>query len=315
LRIGKPFIFEEYTMRARILSTVLFYAVSASTLFASVPDAVAGAASYMVTSKDGVKLAVQESGNPAGTPIIFVHGLLGSRLSWDAQVRSPELRQYRIINYDLRGHGLSDKPTGSEPYHDGHRWGDDLAAVIKGSHAKKPVLVGWSLGGVVVSNYLAAYGDHSIAGAVYVDGVVELAPGQLKEHTNVYQDMNSPDLKTHLDGERRFVELCFNTRPNADTFARLLANAAMASWDMQREIPTMTVFAAEGLSKARVPLLFLYGGQDALVDTRVTLARATALNPRIASKVYAESGHAPFIEEPDRFNRDLANFAKSIPGQ
>jgi len=293
----------------------LFAAVSAVTLFTSVPDAVAASTTYTVTSTDGVKLAVQESGNPNGPAIIFVHGLLGSRLNWEAQVQSPELRQYRLITYDLRGHGLSDKPSGAAPYHDGRRWGDDLAAVIKGSHAQRPVVVGWSLGGVVISNYLATYGDRNIAGAVYVDGVVELTADQIVNHAQVYGDMNSPKLKTHLDGERTFVGLCFNRQPDADTFDRLLANAAMASWDMQKEIPTMTVFAAEGLGKARVPLLFIYGGRDALVDTHATLARATALNPHIVSEVYAESGHAPFIEEPDRFNRDLARFVKSASGR
>ncbi|MBB5464214.1 pimeloyl-ACP methyl ester carboxylesterase [Paraburkholderia sp. CI2] len=288
---------------------------SAATLFASAPDAIAAPTSYTIASTDGVRLAVEESGNPNGPPIILVHGLLGSRLNWEEQVRSPELRQYRIITYDLRGHGLSDKPSGPQAYHDGTRWGDDLAAVIHGSHARKPVVVGWSLGGVVISNYLARYGDRAIAGAVYVDGVVELAPGQIVDQPDIYRDMNSPDLKTHLDGERTFVGLCFNHRPDADTFDRLLANAAMASWDMQKEVPTMTVFAAEGLGKARVPLLFIYGGHDALVDTHATLARATALNPHIVSKVYADSGHAPFIEEAERFNRDLAEFVRSASQQ
>ncbi len=301
-------------MYTRMLTFLLTGALSAATLFAAAPVAVA-ASSYSVTSNDGVKIAVQESGNPNGPAIILVHGLLGSRLNWDAQVQSPQLRQYRIITYDLRGHGLSDKPSGAQPYHDGRHWADDLAAVIKGSHAVKPVVVGWSLGGVVISNYLATYGDRDIAGAVYVDGVVELAPGQIVDHPEVYANMNSPDLKTHLDGERTFVGLCFNRRPDVDAFSRLLANAAMASWDMQKEIPTMTVFAADGIGKARVPLLFIYGGHDALVDTHVTLARAAELNPRIASKVYAGSGHAPFIEEPDRFNHDLAEFVRSVSGQ
>jgi non-heme chloroperoxidase len=302
-------------MQARMLFHWLIAAFTAAALLTSIPDALAARTTYMVTAKDGVKLAVQESGNPNGPPVIFVHGLLGSRLNWDAQVQSPELRQYRIITYDLRGHGLSDKPSGAEPYHDGRRWGDDLAAVIKGSHARRPVVVGWSLGGVVISNYLATYGDRDLAGAVYVDGVVELTADQIVDHSQVYRDMNSPKLKTHLDGERTFVGLCFNRRPDAETFDRLLANAAMASWDMQKEIPTMTVFAAEGLEKARVPLLFIYGGRDALVDTHATLARATALNSRIRSKVYAESGHAPFIEEPDRFNHDLAEFVGSASRQ
>ncbi|MET3619389.1 alpha/beta fold hydrolase [Burkholderia ambifaria] len=302
-------------MLTRMLRYLLAAAVSAATLFASIPDAVAAPTSYMVTSKDGVRLSVQESGNPNGPPVIFIHGLLGSRLNWEAQVQSPELRKYRIITYDLRGHGLSDKPSGATPYHDGRRWADDLEAVIAGSHARKPVVVGWSLGGVVISNYLATYGDDNIAGAVYVDGVVELTPGQIVDHPAVYRDMNSPDLKTHLDGERTFIELCFNRRPDADTFSRLLANAALASWDMQKEIPTMTVFVAEALSKTRVPLLFIYGGRDALVDTPTTLARAKALNPRVESKVYVDAGHAPFIEEPDRFNHDLAEFVRSASGK
>jgi non-heme chloroperoxidase len=300
---------------ARLFTPLPLIAIPAAALFAAAPDVLAAPASYRVISKDGVELAVQESGNPDGIPVILIHGLLGSRLNWDAQVQSNELRQYRIITYDLRGHGLSGKPPGAHPYHDGRHWADDLAAVITGSHARKPILVGWSLGGVVISNYFARYGDHNIAGAVYVDGVVELTPEQIVSHPDIYRDMTSDDLKTHLDGERAFVGLCFNRRPDSETFGRLLANAAMASWDMQRAIPTMTVFAAEGLRKVHVPLLFIYGGRDALVHTSATLARAGELNPRIVSKVYAESGHAPFIEEPDRFNRDLAAFVKSASGQ
>lgn len=302
-------------MSLRLLRRLFIAAYSAAALLASAPAAIAASLSYSATSSDGVKLAVHESGNPDGAPIIFVHGLLGSHLNWDAQVHSRALQQYRLITYDLRGHGLSDKPAGAEPYHDGSRWGDDLAAVIEASHARKPVVVGWSLGGVVISNYLAKYGDLGIAGAVYVDGVIELSPDQIVDHADVYRNMNSPDLKTHLDGERTFVGLCFHHRPDAQTFDRLLANAAMASWDMQKEIPTMTDFAERGLGNARVPLLFIYGAHDALIDTPATLARASALNPRAARIVYAQSGHAPFIEEAERFNRDIARFVASAQGQ
>src|SRR5579863_1396820 len=175
--------------------------------------AIGGTKSYAVVAPDGVTLAVQESGNPTGPVVVLIHGLLGSRLNWDAQINSAELRRYRIITYDLRGHGLSGKPTQADAYRDGRRWADDLAAVIKSSHANHPVLVGWSLGGAVISNYLAAYGDSQIAGAVYVDGVIELKEDQIVSHPEVYRDMTSPDLKTHLDGERRFLSLCFHTQP------------------------------------------------------------------------------------------------------
>lgn len=263
---------------------------------------------YAATSPDGVSIAVQESGNPDGPPIIFIHGLLGSRLNWDTQVQSPELQRFRLITYDMRGHGLSGKPTDAASYAEGRRWADDLAAVIEASQARKPTLVGWSLGGVVISNYLANYGDGRIAGAVYVNGVIEMKPDQIVSHPAIYRDLVSPDLKTHLDTVRDFLRLCFHTQPDAPTFERLLANAAMASWDMQRAVMSISVEAAEGLGKASVPVLLLYGERDALVQAKPAIDRARQLNPRIQSKLYAESGHAPFLEEAARFNRDLSAF-------
>lgn len=264
-----------------------------------------------VTAPDGVTLAVQESGNPNGFPIIFIHGLLGSRLNWSEQLQDPRFQQYRLITYDLRGHGLSDKPAGADAYSDGRRWADDLAALIESMHAHQPVLVGWSLGAAVITNYLSQYGDSGIAGAVYVGGVIELQPDQIASHPNVYRDMISPDLKTHLDGERAFLQLCFHRQPEATTFSLLLANAALASWEMQRAVPSMTIDATGGLGKADVPLLLIYGARDALVNAEPSIARAMRINPRIQSKVYAESGHAPFLEEVDRFNRDLLDFLRS----
>src|SRR5690606_13481014 len=120
--------------------------------------ALAATRAYTVIAPDGIELAVQEAGDPDGIPIIFVHGLLGSRLSWNTQLLDPEFQHYRLIAYGLRGHGLSGKPVQAEAYTDGRRWADDLAAVIESIRAHKPVLVGWSLGGAVISNYLASHG-------------------------------------------------------------------------------------------------------------------------------------------------------------
>lgn len=265
--------------------------------------------SYSVRAPDGVRIAVQESGNPAGPPIIFIHGLLGSHLNWIKQQQDPQLQRYRLITFDLRGHGLSDKPQQEAAYRDGKRWADDLAAVIDATQARRPLLVGWSLGGAVITNYLAAYGDKNLSGAVYVDGVVELTPAQLPAHPAVYSAMTDERLATHLDGERAFLRLCFYQQPDRETFERLLANAALAAWPMQRAVPTMTIPLEQGLKNARVPLLFIYGRHDALVNPQVALARARSVNPRIESQIYDDSGHAPFIEEAPRFNRQLAAFA------
>jgi pimeloyl-ACP methyl ester carboxylesterase len=262
---------------------------------------------YTVATPDGVTLAVQEQG-PADAPaIVFVHGLLGSRLDWDAQLSSPALADFRLITYDLRGHGLSGKPPQAEAYREGLRWAVDLATVLKASKAGRATLVGWSLGGVVISNYLARYGDAGLAGVVYVDGVIELKPELILPHPAVYRDLVADDLGTHLDAIATFLRLCFATPPSAPVFERLLANAAMASWDMQRAVQGISVDLA-GLRAIKQPVLLLYGGRDALVDTPATLARARQIQPQAQTLLYPQAGHAPFLEEAERFNRDLADF-------
>lgn len=296
-------------MYRHISQYFLRFALAASFL-AGAAQALAQTRSYTATAPDGVTIAIEESGNPSGPPVILIHGLLGSRLDWQSQLQTPALSRYRLISYDLRGHGQSGKPSGFDAYHDGRRWADDLAAVIDASNARHAVLVGWSLGGVVISNYLAAYGDTNVAGAVYVDGVIELKPEQITAHPDVYRDMTATDLKTHLDGERRFLAMCFDREPDRATFERLLANAALASWDMQAAVPTMTVAAAQGLASMTKPVLLIYGEHDALVKPAPSIARVRALNPHVRVALYANSGHAPFIEEPQRFNRDLADFVE-----
>lgn len=293
------------TMQRPLFCLILILMLFSASLFAAEKH-------YTVTAPDGVKLAVQESGNPEGRPIIFVHGLLGSHLNWEKQLTDPQLQRYRLITFDLRGHGLSSKPQQESDYRDGKRWAADLNAVISLSKAHKPLLVGWSLGGAVITNYLAAYGDGHISGAIYIDGVVEINSTLLPAHDNVYRDMTSDELKTHLDGERAFLKLCFYQQPDLVTFERLLANASLAALPMQRAVPSMTIPFESGLKNTRVPLLFIYGEHDVLVNPAASLERATSVNPRILTRIYADSGHAPFIEESARFNHELATFAAQL---
>jgi len=85
-------------------------------LLLSLTSLAAQAREWRITAPDGVELAVQEQGDPRGVPLIFIHGLLGSRLNWEAQLTSAELSRFRLITYDLRGHGRSGKPVGAAPY-------------------------------------------------------------------------------------------------------------------------------------------------------------------------------------------------------
>src|SRR5712675_387865 len=111
-----------------------------------------------VKTPDGLTISAQEWGNPAGAEILFIHGFSQSHLSWMRQVDSDLAKEFRIVTYDLRGHGNSDKPLDPARYRDSKAWGDEVQAVIHTAGLKHPVLVGWSYAGRVISDYVATHG-------------------------------------------------------------------------------------------------------------------------------------------------------------
>ena len=63
------------------------------------------AISFKVQGPDGVSVAAQEWGYPDGPEILFIHGFSQSHLSWSRQFTSELAKSFRMITYDIRGHG------------------------------------------------------------------------------------------------------------------------------------------------------------------------------------------------------------------
>jgi non-heme chloroperoxidase len=101
----------------------------------------------VVRAPDGVTIEAQEWGNPAGSEILFIHGFSQASMSWQRQVDGDLAKEFRLVTYDLRGHGNSDKPLEPEKYKESRAWADEVQAIINAVNFKRPVLVGWSYGG------------------------------------------------------------------------------------------------------------------------------------------------------------------------
>jgi non-heme chloroperoxidase len=124
-----------------------------------------------VTTRDGVALHVVEAGDPTAPPLLLVHGFAGSSRVWDRQLADHELTaRYRVIAFDLRGHGSSQTDLSDEQRTasdmDGHArlWSQDIDAVRDGLEA--PVIVGWSFGGAVTQSHIYAHGGIGDAASV-----------------------------------------------------------------------------------------------------------------------------------------------------
>jgi pimeloyl-ACP methyl ester carboxylesterase len=125
-----------------------------------------------VVAPDGVRLHVREAGPETAPAILFIHGWSQSWLSWVRQLESELAERFRLVAFDLRGHGMSDEPHVPEAYTETRRWADDVDALITELELDRPILVGWSFGGYVTCDYIRAHGQGALAGLNLVDILV-----------------------------------------------------------------------------------------------------------------------------------------------
>ena len=271
--------------------------------------------SLRVTAPDGLTLFAQAAGNPNGPEIVFIHGFSQCHLSWRRQIADPKLAaEFRMVAYDLRGHGLSDKPSATERYREDRLWADDLAAVIEAAGLKRPVLVAWSYAGRVVSDYVRLHGQERIAGINYVAAVTKADRtfwGPEIRHT---AEMTSDDLTLNIRASRKFVQACFGGRPVGDELDMTFAYTMLVPAEVRAAVMNRTRDAGDMLAQLRVPVLVTHGAMDRIVAPKAGAYTASAV-PGARLSMYEGIGHSPFFEDAPRFNRELSEFVRAAIGR
>lgn len=278
--------------------------------------AVAGSAQVpqTITGGDGVELAVYETGDPAGPPILLIHGFLGSHLSWSEQLSGSLAEEFRIVALELRGHGASDKPLDAESYADPATWAEDVAAVIRELDLDRPVLVGWSYGGFAIADYLRAHGDEATGGIVIVGSTSTLGTDEAsalvdQRFLDIIGDVLSTDLRTSVYATRRFLPMITAEPMAVDAYENALAVAMMVPPEARQAMFSRSFDNADVLGEVSVPALVVQGEADRIVRPRAAEVLAD-LVPGARLLSFDGVGHAPFLEDPERFDAALAEFVR-----
>ena len=128
------------------------------------------------TAKDDIALYYEDCGT--GDPVILIHGWPLSHRMWDDQISALVEAEHRVIAYDRRGFGQSDKPWNGYDY---DTLAADLKRLIDQLKLDNISLVGFSMGGGEVARYIGNYGTDKIAKAVLIGAVT---PFMLKTDDN-----------------------------------------------------------------------------------------------------------------------------------
>jgi len=271
---------------------------------------------HRVRGGEGLLLHVREWGKPDGPPILFIHGWSQNHLCWGRQYESGLADEFRLIALDLRGHGMSEAPLGAEHYTDAKRWADDIAAIIEQLHLDETVLVGWSYGAFVICDYLSAYGDERVAAINFVEGVVtldETAFGRLigPGFVDHFVGATADDLPTNIATMRSFVRTCFAKPVADDDFETALCLNVVVPAPIRANLAARQLNYDDVLRTIHVPVLVTHGRADTVVLPAMA-DHILATCPGARASWYDGVGHVPHLEEPARFNHELAELTRRV---
>jgi pimeloyl-ACP methyl ester carboxylesterase len=262
----------------------------------------------MTRSRDGVELAYATHtarGAGTGPAVVLVHGWLGNRTYWDAQVDSLTER-HDVITLDLGGHGESG--AGRTDWNL-QAFGDDVVAVVEDVDPEQVVLVGHSMGGDAVLFAARQLGDR-VAGLVWVDAFRSLGHEQPAppEAIEAFVAPFREDFDGAID---QFVGRLLPAEADPALAERVAADMKAA----RREVALGSI----GYALNREPAVLA-----ALADLK---APVVALNPADFSAdeeslrrygvepILLEAvGHFPMLEDAAQLNRVLAKTLASFMG-
>ena len=248
--------------------------------------------------------------------MVFLHGWSLGKEAFAIQRRELSDR-YRVVIPDMRGHGNSTKFASGDGI---DTLADDLEQLLVELDLRDVVLVGWSMGALVAWQTVAGPERRRVRGIVTIDMVPRVLNGEGWQHglragTHLY-DVDI-DLSKMRDDWRAFtrayVPMVFaggkaiERRELIDEMLELVADNDL---DSMTNLWHALVHAdyVQAVQKLDVPTLITYGALSQIYteDAALWMDEHIPLSRRLC---FEESGHAPHLEEPHRFNQALADFA------
>ena len=264
-------------------------------------------------SKVGVH--VRDSGG-SGRPVVLIHGWPLSSESWNAQFSVLAEAGYRVVAYDRRGFGHSDKPSGGYDY---DTLTDDLDGLLTELHLDDVTLVGFSMGGGEVARYVSKYGQERIRSVVFASAV---PPYMLKTADNPegpLTEAHAQSMTADLTADRASffdqftthffsvgVELRVTEEQRQDAI-----KVCMQS-DQKAALACMSSFGTEDfrgdLPNITVPALVIHGDGDGVVPFAGSGARTHAAVLHSELVVLQGAPHGCNVSHPAEFNAALLAF-------
>jgi pimeloyl-ACP methyl ester carboxylesterase len=258
-----------------------------------------------VDARDGTRLYVHDWGS--GPAVVLIHGWPLSADSWEKQHTALAEAGFRVVAYDRRGFGRSDKPWTGYDY---DTLADDTAAVVQGLGLTDVSLVGFSMGGGEVARYGSRHGG--LKRTAFLGAITPWLKGE-----GGADDPMLDGMKQALRDDRPgFLSGFF------DNFYSGQASDEVLRWSwstaMQASLPATvgcveawkTDFRPDMAAFAGVPTLVIHGTDDRIVPIHATGRRMPEAIPGAKLIEYDGAPHGFLATHGERVTQDLLAFLR-----
>jgi pimeloyl-ACP methyl ester carboxylesterase len=258
------------------------------------------AAKKKIALPDGEELAYIDRGNPAGKPVVLIHGYTDNARDWVPLL--PYLsKDFRLILVDIRGHGQSAKP---ECCYGRLDFAYDIKLLLDALNVERADIVGHSLGSIIAQTF-AEYWPERTDRVVLISSTGGLPPGI---HRKPQFDFAAEiaKLKEPIDPDSPFMIAWWDspTPVDPDFIRRQRKDAAgipLRVWlaVLDQGLPMETAYAElqRTLPRLKAPTLLIWGSKDPIMEEPVRQSLRSAL-PNAKVKIFPGLGHNPFWEDP-----------------
>jgi pimeloyl-ACP methyl ester carboxylesterase len=268
---------------------------------------------------DGGSLYIVEAGDQSLPPIVLSHGVTLSVRTWFYQLEQLPSEGFRTIAFDHRGHGLSDL---GDAGHSLENLAEDVKTVVLGLDLHDAVLVGHSMGGVAIQEFVTRFPElaaERVAGIVLLSTLAYTAFGSRSTRTKARIEKltkRTPDASWLW--ERRNLGLLaarlgFGTNPHpshVELVRRMMADCAP---ETRRDAPRVLIGLdlTKALPNVRIPTLVIGGTADALTPPSEA-RRIAGLVPGARLELLEGGGHMLMLERTEQVNRLIVDFARDV---
>jgi len=251
-----------------------------------------------------------DEGQEGSPVIIFIHGFPFNKSMWDKQIEVLK-NNYRVIAYDVRGHGCSDVGTGIYSI---ELFVNDLINFMEALKIDKAILCGLSMGGYIALRAIENYPDHFDA-LILCDTNCTADTSEVKEkRMNTIENIKKDGMEAFADDSLKnlFAPESFTSKK-----AEIASTREMIVNTSKKTLyKTLRAFyerkeTCSSLPNIQVPVLIMVGNEDKITPP----AAAQLMHEKIEDSIFCileQAAHLSNMENPTEFNNQLEKFVSTV---